>query len=646
MKVFLFIQNKKKEIAYYVLIALLYLLATLILTYPLFFRINTHLAGDGGDAFVFSWNIWWYKYSVFGLQQSPYYTNMLYAPFGTSLFFHSLTPINTFLLSLPFLKFLSASAIYNLLLIFSFVASGLGMYFLTFYFTKNKLISFIAGFLFTFCPYHFAHSGGHLNLISMQWLPFFVLFLFKFKDKPAIRNAVFLILFLLLNTLTSWYYGIFCFFFLAIFLIYFCRKIDRIFIQRLVIGLVIFFILLSPILIPILAYQHSGIMIEGHPPDVFSADLLSFFVPGALMPRGGYFEDIWSNFSGNNGENANYVGYLILLSAIFIFLARKKDKNVIFFSLSALTFFIFSLGYRLHVNGKSLGLSLLPKEFNNVNPEALSSLDIVKIKLVISLIFIVAIIFVSFFIYFYRKNKFCKHGGFVLLGYFLISWFWVLGSEKLYFELFLPYFFIDKLPLFNYVGVVERFTVMLVLSLIILMAFFLMEVNRRIKNKKKATAVILLLFILMAFEYLPGTFSADIPASASNFYSFLSKEQGNYTIIDLHDPLQAMYYQTIHHKPIVGGLISRREKANEFFMLNYPVIGDIYRKGLFFKNQHREVYDMPIREYDRDYHYRVLKRFNIKYIINPLENKNDFLKTKFGFPSVYKDDLIEAFQTY
>ena len=272
MKIFSFIQSKKKEIAYYTLITLLYLFATLVFTYPLFARINTHLAGDGGDAFVFSWNIWWYKYSVFGLQQSPYYTDMLYAPFGTTLLFHSLTPINTFLLSLPFLKFLSVSAIYNLLLIFSFVASGLGMYFLTFYFTRNKIISFIAGFLFTFCPFHFAHSGGHLNLISMQWLPLFILFLFKLKDNPTIRNVIFLILFLLLNTLTSWYYGIFCFFFLAVFLIYFYKGMDRLFIQRLVIGLLIFFILLFPLLIQIFAYQYSGVMTRGHNPDIYSAD--------------------------------------------------------------------------------------------------------------------------------------------------------------------------------------------------------------------------------------------------------------------------------------------------------------------------------------------------------------------------------------
>ena len=126
----------------------------------------------------------------------------------------------------------------------------------------------------------------------------------------------------------------------------------------------------------------------------------------------------------------------------------------------------------------------------------------------------------------------------------------------------------------------------------------------------------------------------------------MSEEESNYTIIDLHDPPQAMYHQTIHRKPIVGGLISRRERANELFMLDYPVLGDIYKKGLLFKNQFREVYDAPVREYNRDYYYTVLKRFNIKYIINPLENENDFLKTEFDFPSVYKDDLIEVFQVY
>ena len=75
------------------------------------------------------------------------------------------------------------------------------------------------GFVFGFSPYHFAHLIGHMNLSSLQWIPFYVLLLLKALDKPhrdrhmvGARHASPLLaagagILLAVNTYTDWLYG-------------------------------------------------------------------------------------------------------------------------------------------------------------------------------------------------------------------------------------------------------------------------------------------------------------------------------------------------------------------------------------------------------------------------------------------------------
>ena len=54
-------------------------------TYPLIWRLGTTLPGPGfGDNITSLWNVWWFRYAL-QHGQSPYWTPMLFAPFGTQL---------------------------------------------------------------------------------------------------------------------------------------------------------------------------------------------------------------------------------------------------------------------------------------------------------------------------------------------------------------------------------------------------------------------------------------------------------------------------------------------------------------------------------------------------------------------------------
>ncbi|MBI4888323.1 MAG: hypothetical protein HY824_14610 [Acidobacteria bacterium] len=60
---------------------------------------------------------------------------------------------------------------YNLLFLSTFALSGLGMYLLVRELTGNGAAGLVAGLLFAFAPYRLAQSG-HLQLLSSQWMPF------------------------------------------------------------------------------------------------------------------------------------------------------------------------------------------------------------------------------------------------------------------------------------------------------------------------------------------------------------------------------------------------------------------------------------------------------------------------------------------
>jgi len=139
---------------------------------------NTHVAGNKGDAWQNVWNIYWVKTTVLEKAQNPYYTDLLHHPHGTTLALHTLSPLNSVIGAL--LSYvISFTESYNVVFLANFALSGFSMYLLAFYLTKNRFAAFVAGCIFAFSPYHLGHGLGHMNLISLGWMPLFVLYLLK-----------------------------------------------------------------------------------------------------------------------------------------------------------------------------------------------------------------------------------------------------------------------------------------------------------------------------------------------------------------------------------------------------------------------------------------------------------------------------------
>ena len=106
-----------------------YLLATLLWTWPLALEWTSAIPGDSFDGWQNYWNLWWLKLALVDRITSPLFTDILYAPTGVGLYFHTLNPLNG-LYSLPVQLSAGLLAAYNSVVLVSWVLDGYGMFLL------------------------------------------------------------------------------------------------------------------------------------------------------------------------------------------------------------------------------------------------------------------------------------------------------------------------------------------------------------------------------------------------------------------------------------------------------------------------------------------------------------------------------------
>ena len=552
---------------------------TFFMTLPLPLELTTRVPG-GGDAWQHIWNLWWVKDALLN-GQNPYYTDLLYYPDGVNLYFHTLV-LTAGLIGIP-LQLLGLSLIttYNLIILSSFVLSGYSMFLLCYYLTSHKRAAFVGGIIFAFAPYHFAHVYGHMNLISIQWMPFYVLLLLKAIDAPgrapkadsrksqvgrpgderadeieqveesgrsksfgrrpidsglaASAGAGAL---LAVNAYTDWTYAAYLLILTGLALLWrVLRRSERSILRergvgwregslRLALGISVFFLLVAPVLFPMLAEAQLGYaQQDGNETLVYSSDVVLAVTPSELHPIWG--EAIREQVEKlgpylplkNPSERTLFLGYSVLALALVGWWSLRRVSKVRFWYFAALLTWILSLGPLLQFNGETA--------------------------------------FTGF---------------------------------KVSYPL--PYLLLFDLPFFSIMRSPSRLTVLTMLALAVVAAFTVAYLLRRLERSTStiktstpsggtdavsritqqpvprdrrtwriagAALVTFLLPLLILFEFLakldtvpPGW---DVP-----IYSKIASEPGDFALLEL--PLRPfgdyMAYQTVHGKPIVGGYLSRQ----------------------------------------------------------------------------------------
>ncbi len=505
----------------HIAVVLGYTLLTIVLTYPIAWKLSTEVPG-GGDAWQHIWNLWWVKEALLNRHTNPYHTDLLYYPYGANLYLHTLV-LTAGLMGIPMqLAGLNLIATYNLILLASFVLAGYGMYLLCYYLTGNRWASFTGGLVFTFSPYHFAHLFGHMNLASLQWIPFYVLVLLKAVEGGIatggrlrqVGYAAGAGALLALNAYTDWVYATFLALFTGILLAWkLLVPSERHALAgagiswregaiRAAVGLGVFVLLTSPILWPTLAEARQGYAQQAPLETlVYSSDLVLAFTPSELHPLWGEAVRRFVEQTGpylpmkNPSERVVFVGYAVLLMAGYAVWRLWRDRRARFWGFMAVVTWVLSLGPVLQVLG---------------------------------------------------RTTFTAFGVSVPL----------------------PYLLLYKLPLFSIMRTPARLTVLTMLALGVLVALGLAvllsgqagQTRRPLPLPSLPPLLALAVPVLILGEFLAVPFPTVPPGWGVPIYSRIAKEPGRFALLEL--PLRPfgdyMAYQTIHGKPIIGGYLSRQ----------------------------------------------------------------------------------------
>lgn len=203
-------------------ILILFILLTALMTYPLILHLTDHLPDNLGDPLLNTWILAWDVHQIFTDPINLFNANIFHPHQRTLAYSEHL--IGSSLLAMPIILFTKNVILaYNFVFLFSFFVSALGMFLLVRHLTGYSWPAFISALIFAFCPYRFAHLA-HLQLLTIQWLPFAFLYLHKFVNQFKYRHLILAITFYVLQCLSCGYYALFTTVFIACFLLLNIKK--------------------------------------------------------------------------------------------------------------------------------------------------------------------------------------------------------------------------------------------------------------------------------------------------------------------------------------------------------------------------------------------------------------------------------------
>ena len=328
-------------------VLMLFIGLAILMTYPLPFNMGSCLrslsewsiADPLLNTWILSWNV--HKISS-GDFRNFFDANIFYPHKKTLAYSEILLPQS--LVAWPVLA-VSKNPIlaYNLVLLFAFITSGLGMYFLARFHTKNTLAGIIAGTIYAFSPFMFDHLG-HIQILTAGGIPLSFLFLYKFIETERYRDLLFLVLFYCLQSLANLYYALYLTLFLGLVIVFQTiskRKYrDARFLAKL--GL---FVLMAIIILGPFFYQYSKAYEDiNYSRRIGTYATLTSFLATSSQNR--LYGKLTLPFSAHEAKLfPGIVAFLLALLGIVYGLKQKKEKKTIWIYSGILVFaFLFALG--------------------------------------------------------------------------------------------------------------------------------------------------------------------------------------------------------------------------------------------------------------------------------------------------------------
>lgn len=332
-----------------------YVLVALVYAWPLVRSFGTALAGDGFDRYVFLWANWWVTHAI--SQGKPLYqTTMIFYPQGASLHFLSFSWLNT-LVWWVLRPVVGNVAAYNFTVWWSWPLAGFGTYLLAHRVTGDRRAAFVAGLVYAFYPYHFAQRN-HLNLLSVQWIPFALLFLMRATRRGRVVDGLLAGFFFACAGLSSWHQLTLAGLLGGLWLFYawlterseWARGNWR----ALAVMVVTVAVLVGPLLAPLVWEQ--CVNPEGQDPylgkeEETQTDLVAYVLPNLYHPLWGQVAAPVHQRFLRNKDHSVALGYVPLALVGYGLLRWHAVKKVRFWLLSLAAFVLLAVGPFPRING-------------------------------------------------------------------------------------------------------------------------------------------------------------------------------------------------------------------------------------------------------------------------------------------------------
>ena len=419
---------------------------------------------------------------------------------------------------------------------------------------------------------------GHYNFVTIQWFPFYILFLLKTMRNGTFKYIFLTGLFAALTLYAELTFSVFLLFLTLLILInewvagrnYQSPLTNHLF--RLVLIGAVTFILTAPFILSVLpdfldpAFSQPG-WGEGLK---LSADLVGLMTLTPLHPLSGlnWITELRAVIEGTSrftDANTLFLGYGILVVALLGYIVRRKQTQLWLWS--AIFFTTLSLGPLLTINGR-----------NRFNLDGIDA------------------------------------------------------------TFPLPFAVLHYIPILSANRVPNRFGIPLTLSLAILVGFGVAWLLSKTKTLKTKAVVIIIPFAFLLVALLFDQYSVPIPltdARIPEVYYQIGAESEEFTIMQLPlgwrnsygtlgaERTQLQYYQAAHRRPMLGGNTSRNPQFKFDYFANIPLFAALTEAELY-----HSVDDFTL-EQARQQTTELMTLYNIKYLVihEPIPHRKPYEDT-------------------
>ncbi|MBI4757713.1 MAG: hypothetical protein HY783_01730 [Chloroflexi bacterium] len=365
-------------------VCVLFVFLTLAFTFPM----GQHLGSaveDYQDALLNVWITAWDGHQLLADPLRLFDANIFY-PYPRTLAFSEIILTNA-LVSLP-INLATGNPVlgYNLALLLSFVLSGFGMYLLAYRLTRRSAAGLVAGVFYAFNAYKLSNLA-QVQLLSLHWLPFMLIFLdsalkgpwgdhkgsprqnaasrggrlpelvsLLAEAWPPSRPALLFALFLVLQSLSSFYYATFAALAAGLYILCFLftsrEATPLLALARLPVPLALASLATLPFARPYFQVQRQmgfGRTLADSEPFSASLQLWRSALPNNLL-YGGLLGPREPVYVGGYPLDSLFPGFLILaLATLGLLLALRRWRGYLFYLVLALLAFVLSLGPALYL---------------------------------------------------------------------------------------------------------------------------------------------------------------------------------------------------------------------------------------------------------------------------------------------------------